>query len=145
MNTDPVTAAKATAAATAATALAVGGASPILGVPADVFLVACAGALFGLAYSGPEFWKRWLSVPEGAPRRRIVWVVLHAIGLAFTLAANAWVAGIGAQALPHVPFMGWTANITPQATAGLLAFGAQHIIPRAMALLGRWLDKRASP
>ena len=44
-------------------------AAPILGIPVDVLLAACAGALFGLAYTKPETWERIMKLPDERPSR----------------------------------------------------------------------------
>ncbi len=79
------------AVATGFTATVVQTQAMILGIPAGVLLVACAGALFGLAYTKPEAWGALLAIPPGTRWRRIGWVLLRASGLLFTLAAVAFV------------------------------------------------------
>lgn len=113
----------------------------VLGVPPSVLLAACAGALFGLAYTPPERWGTLLKIPEGTAWKRRAWVVLRAGGLVFTLVANAFACSWATQAVPHVPLLTFTAGIPAAALAGLLAFGSQHIIPRALQAAVRKLDR----
>lgn len=142
MTTDPVSGAKGVAAGVGMAGIAAGSA-PMLGTTADVLLVACAGALFGLAYTDPELWKRLLAPPDGGQLQRVAMLAARVTGLTFTTAANAWASAISVQVLPHLPMLDWTGNIAPTAAAGAIAFGGQHLIPRALDAGKRWLDGRA--
>ena len=143
MTLEPITASKAAGAAAGVASLAAAG-QTVLGMQADVFLVAAAGALFGLAYTDPKLWARWLAVPAGTWSYRLAWLCLRAGGLAFTLLANAVIASWVTQALPHVPAFAWTASIPPQALGGLLAFASQRLIPKALARGERILDGKGA-
>lgn len=116
----------------------------ILGIPAGVLLAACAGALFGLAYTHPEAWGRLLSIPPGSRLYRIGWVILRASGLLTTLCAIALVSAWAVSVVPHVPMLTWSADVPPIPFAGLLAFAGQRVIPRALAAAERWLDRRSA-
>ena len=138
---DPIIpAAHAAAIATGVTAVAVQTGPLLLGIPAGVLLAACAGALFGLAYTKPEVWARLMAIPDGTRASRFVWVVVRASGLAFTLLGAALACGWAVSAAPHVPGFGWTGEIPPVPLAGLLAFGAQRLIPAALNAASRKLD-----
>lgn len=132
---------KLTAVVTVAAALApaVVAQPDILGIPPGVLLAACAGALFGLAYTPPEAWGRLLAVPAATGWPRYGWIGLRAGGLVFTLLANALACSWAVAALPHLPGMAWAKGIPGMPAAGLLAFAGQHIIPKALDWLGRKL------
>lgn len=141
MTPEPMSVGKAAAAvaATAVTITAVPMApEPVLGIPVDVLLAAAAGALFGLAYTKPETWQRFMALPEGSPYARYGCAALLAIGLLFTLACNALLAGWATEVLPHLPMMKWTANVAPQPLAGILAFAGQFAIPRGIKAVEEW-------
>lgn len=114
------------------------GADPILGIPVDVLLAACAGALFGLAYTRPETWQRIMALPDAKPWRVALFILVRALGLVFTLACNALLAGWVVAILPHLPLAAWTAKIAPQPFAGVLAFAGQFAIPRAIRAIEEW-------
>ena len=141
MSLEPVSAASAAAAlgAAAVTVTAVPiEATPILGIPVDVLLAASAGALFGLAYTKPETWQRFMGLPAGTLAMRIGWTAARAAGLLFVLGCNALLAGWGVDIIPRVPGFGWTAAITAQAFAGVLAFAGQFLIPRGIRAVEDW-------
>lgn len=133
------------AAAATVTPVLVDTAPTILGVPAGVLLAACAGALFGLAYTPPKLWQDLLAIPEGSAAKRATWVAVRSFSLAFTLAANAIASAWAVSAVPHVPGMGWTGGIPPVPAAGLLAFSAQHVIPHALGFIKRKLGHTEPP
>lgn len=118
------------------TAVAVQTGPIFLGIPAGVLLAACAGALFGLAYTKPETWAKLMAIPPGTRMSRVAWIAARACGLAFVLVSAAVASGWTVSAAPHVPGFGWTKDIPPVPFAGLLAFGAQRLIPWALAKLG---------
>lgn len=120
-------------------------ASPILGIPVDVLLAACAGALFGLAYTKPETWERIMKLPEGSPWKRAACLAMRVLGLAFTLGCNALLAGWVIAILPHLPMAAWTAKIAPQPFAGVLAFVGQFTIPRAIRAIEEWRAPWSKP
>lgn len=110
----------------------------VLGIAADTLLAACAGALFGLAYTKPETWQRFMALPDGTLGERVLCATLRGAGLLFTLACNALLAGWCVEILPHLPGMTWTAKITPQPFAGVLAFAGQFTIPKAIRAIEEW-------
>jgi hypothetical protein len=110
----------------------------VLGINADTLLAACAGALFGLAYTKPETWQRFMALPEGTRAERALCAILRGGGLVFTLACNALLAGWLVEILPHLPMLGWTARIAPQPFAGVLAFVGQFTIPKAIRSIEEW-------
>lgn len=114
----------------------------IVGIPSGVLLAACAGALFGLAYTKPEDWGRLVSIPAGTRMVRFGWVALRAFGLLFTLTTIAFVSGWAVSTMPHFPLFAWLAQVPPIPFAGLLAFSGQRIFPRALGAIERWLDRR---
>lgn len=115
-----------------------------LGIGLETLIAATAGALLSLAYSRPDAWGRLLELPQGALGRRAAVAAGRAVGLAFTMAANAVVAAWLVHTLPHVPGFPWVGNIPQPPLAGLLAFGAQHFVPRLLAFGERWIDARAA-
>lgn len=116
----------------------------ILGIPAGVLLAACAGALFGLAYTQPEAWGRLLAIPPGSTLTRAGWIALRACGLLTTLCAIALSSAWSVSVLPHLPGFGWASDVPPVPFAGLLAFTGQRFIPKAIAAGERWLDSRGA-
>lgn len=132
------------AAGAAVTATVITQQTLILGIPAGVALAACAGALFGLAYTNPEAWGRLLAIPAGTRMVRAGWVVLRTGGLLTTLCAIALSSAWSVSVLPHIPFFGWAGDIPPVPFAGLLAFTGQRFIPKAIAAVERWLDSRGA-
>lgn len=111
----------------------------ILGAPVGVLLAAHAGALFGLSQTPPEKWGSLLVIPEGlSPGRRAMAVGRRALGIAFALVANAFACAWTVAWLPH--FVESAKNAPLAAGAGLLAFGGQHLIPRAFKAAGQRLD-----
>lgn len=135
--TDPILpSAQAAGVAAGVTAVAVQTGPIILGIPAAVLLAACAGALFGLAYTRPETWRGLMAIPEGTRGKRLAWLVARGLGLAFVLVSSAVAAGWTVSAAPHVPGFGWTKDMPPVPFAGLLAYGAQRLIPWALGKLG---------
>jgi len=110
----------------------------VLGIAADTLLAACAGALFGLAYTKPETWQRFMALPDGTLGERVLCATLRGAGLLFTLACNALLAGWCVEILPHLPSMTWTAKIAPQPFAGVLAFAGQFTIPKAIRAIDEW-------
>lgn len=139
MSVEPTTAAQVAAGLTAAavTVVPVGG-EVWLGIPSDVLLAASAGALFGLAYTSPDTWRRFMALPSGSRGERAVFVALRTLGLLFTLACNALLAGWAVEILPHLPMAAWTAKIAPQPMAGVLAFAGQFTIPKAIRAIEEW-------
>ena len=103
-----------------------------------MLLASSAGALFGLAYTKPETWERFMAIPQGSLGRRAGFATLRAMALIFTLSANAVVAGWGVDILPHVPLFSWTAKLAPQPFAGVTAFAGQYLIPKGLEAIGSW-------
>lgn len=121
-------------------------ATMVLGIPVDVLLAACAGALFGLAYTKPETWERFMSpIPAKGTAKRSAWIAARVAGLAFTLACNALLAGWVVEIIPHLPMARWTANLAPQPFAGVLAFVGQFTIPRAIQAIDEWRPPWSKP
>lgn len=114
----------------------------ILGIQSGVLFTAVAGALFGLAHTDPERWQRLFRPPTGDVRRDAIFTCLRALAFAFTLAANAVCAAWAVSAFPHFPGMNWALAVPAAPLAGLMAFGSQHLIPRAIAAMTRWLDRK---
>lgn len=110
----------------------------VLGIAADTLLAACAGALFGLAYTKPETWQRFMALPNGSTAQRALWAAVRGGGLLFTLACNALLAGWCVEILPHLPMMAWTSKVAPQPFAGVLAFVGQFTIPKAIRVIEEW-------
>jgi len=140
MTVEPTTAASTAAALTAAAVTVTSvpvDAPQLLGIPADVMLAACAGALFGLAHTKPETWERFMALPEER-LARVACIIIRGAALLFTLACNALLAGWGVDILPHIPGFGWTAKIAPQPFAGVMAFAAQYAIPKGIKALEEW-------
>ena len=111
----------------------------ILGAPVGILLAAHAGALFGLSQTPPEKWGSLLVIPEGLTRAQHALAVLRrGLGIAFALVANAFACSWAVAWLPH--FVESAKNAPLAAGAGLLAFGGQHLIPRAFKAAGQRLD-----
>lgn len=138
MSVEPSTAAQLAGVVTAATVTVVPTGAVWLGIPSDVLLAAAAGALFGLAYTRPETWQRFMALPKGSAAKRALFVAVRALGLVFTLACNALLAGWVVEILPHLPMASWAAKIAPQPFAGVLAFVGQFTIPRAIKAIEDW-------
>lgn len=116
----------------------------ILGAPIGALLAAHAGALFGLSKTPPEQWGSLLAIPGGvAPGARMAAVTRRAVGILFTLVANAFACAWVVAWLPH--FFESAKDAPLAAGAGLLAFGGQHLIPRAFKALGRRVDRWGGP
>lgn len=130
-------------AAAAAGAVATVAPAVILGVEGGTLLAAVAGALFALAYSRPEAWGRLFELPSGTVLQRLLQFSGRAWLLAFSVAANAFIAAWSVSAAPHFPGMAWAAAAPAAPLAGLVAFGAQQLVPKALAAAERWFDSRA--
>lgn len=113
-----------------------------LGIPVGVLLAAYAGALFGLAYTPPEKWGALVKVPAGPALTRYGWISLRAMGMLFTLSGIAVVSAWAVATAPFFPLLKWAEGIPAIPAAGLLAFAGQHIIPRALSAMSRWVDNR---
>ncbi len=113
-----------------------------LGIPVGVLLAAFAGALFGLAYTPPEKWGDLVKVPAGPAIKRYGWISLRACGMLFTLSGIAVVSAWSVATAPFLPLFAWTKGIPAIPAAGLLAFAGQHLIPRALNAMSRWIDGR---
>lgn len=114
----------------------------ILGVPSSVLFTAAAGALFGLAYTDPERWSRLFRASTGSRIHDAAGTLTRALAFAFTLAGNAVASSWAISALPHFPGLQWMHPIPPEPLAGLVAFSSQHVIPRALAAISRWLERK---
>lgn len=114
----------------------------ILGIQSGVLFTAVAGALLGLAHTDPERWRNLFRAPTGDIKRDAIATCLRALAFAFTLMANAICAAWAVSAFPHFPGMNWALAVPAAPLAGLLAFGSQHLIPRAIAAASRWLDRK---
>lgn len=113
-----------------------------LGIPVSVLLAAFAGALFGLAYTPPEKWGALVKVPEGPALKRYGWISLRACGMLFTLSGIAVVSAWAVATAPYLPMLSWAKGIPAIPAAGLLGFAGQHIIPRGLGAISRWMDAR---
>lgn len=127
-----------------AAALATAAVTPeavILGVQTGVLLAGLAGALFGLAYSPPGTLDKLvpdkkLGHMEAAGRASVQLLILI-----FGLLTNAFVAAWVANLIPHMFPMFKAVPHAP--LAGILAFSAQHMIPKAFAAGEKFLNRRA--
>jgi len=137
------TGAKAVGAVAGVTAVTVGTHPVFLGIPSDVLLAAFAGAMFGLAYTKPEAWGKLLDIPPGSALRRAGWLLLRSGGVAFTLSSIALASAWSVAVAPHFPMLEWTGEVPPIPLAGLLAYGGQRLIPKALDAGSRWFDRRA--
>jgi hypothetical protein len=135
--------AKAVGAAAGITAVTLNAHPVFLGIPSDVLLAAFAGAMFGLAYTRPEAWGTLLDIPAGSTAKRAGWLLLRTGGVAFTLSSIAIASAWAIAVAPHFPLLTWTGDVPPIPLAGLLAYGGQRLIPKALEAGGRWLDRRA--
>lgn len=115
----------------------------LLGIPSDVLLAAFCGAMLGLGYTKPEAWGQLLSIPAGSRLKQIGWLLLRSGGIAFTVTTVAVVSAWSVAAAPHVPMLNWTGDIPPIPLVGLLSFGGQTLIPRALEAGARWFDRRS--
>jgi hypothetical protein len=114
----------------------------ILGIQSGVLFTAVAGALFGLAHTDPERWQKLFRPPTGDKLRDAAGTCFRALSFAFALIANAVCSAWAISAFPHFPGMGWAHAVPAAPLAGLVAFGSQHFIPRAIAAATRWLDRK---
>jgi hypothetical protein len=135
---------------TAWLALTLQGQADVLGASPAMLLAAMAGALFGLSQKKPRVLARLQSqlavTPAEAYGRRSVLVLVGGFGLMFVLVTNAFVSSWTAVAAPHVPLLASLIGGVPEIPrAGLIGFGAQLLIPKALAAAGRWLDTRGKP
>lgn len=137
------TGAKAVGAAAGVTAVTLNAHPVFLGIPSDVLLAAFAGAMFGLAYTRPEAWGTLLDIPPGSTAKRAGWLLLRTSGVAFTLSSIAIASAWAIAVAPHFPLLTWTGDVPPIPLAGLLAYGGQRLIPKALEAGGRWLDRRS--
>ncbi len=139
---DPATIAK-----TLGAAGGVAAAAPVVvifGVELGMLTAAAVGALLSLAYSRPAAVTPKKPLPESPPFKRLLVLAGRASAMAFTLTALAIVSAWTAMALPHVPGGGWAAKLPAEPFAGLLAFGGQYVLPRALALANSWVAARVT-
>lgn len=113
----------------------------ILGIGTNILLAALAGALFGLAYSPPGTIHKILPHKALGRYEAAGHVSVQLLLIIFGLCANAVIASWVAQIAPHL--FSILKPVPHAAFAGVLAFGAQHLIPKAFAAAGGWLEKRA--
>lgn len=107
------------------------------GLPVDVLLWACAGALASLAFTKPEAWSDF----EHAASWKMK--LLAACEVAFTLAVNAFVTTLAVIALPHIPVVGpYIDKVPSMALAGLGAAFFQPLLRGGSAALGRWVRSK---
>lgn len=130
-------------AALGAVAAAVAAASPvppeILGAPLPLLLAAFAGALFALAQTPPAKWGSLLSLPTGFTGwQRYVAGIGRGAGIMLALTSVAFVSAWTLALAPHFWVKLKDAPLAPG--AGLVAYGFQHVVPRAFAALGRRID-----
>lgn len=124
--------------ACAAAAIASSAGLPLLDLGLGV-----AGAFFGLAYTPPVHWGKWLDIPVGRPQWvSVLYWVRRILMVAFLLSATALVMTGFAQVIQHFPLMGWWGPIPTPTRSLLLSFVGQYLIPRGFRFAGRWVDNR---
>lgn len=134
--------AEAGAASSAVASIVVAAQPTILGIGSALLLACLAGSLFGLAHTRPEAWGRLIALPDGTRLKRLGWLVLRAFGLLFTVAAVAVFCGWAVSLLPHTPGFAWLKDVPPVPMGGLLAYGGQRWIPRALGAVDRLIERR---
>ena len=122
--------------ACAAAALATSAGLPLLDLGLGI-----ASAFFGLAYTPPVHWGKWLDIPPGVPQwLSVLYWVRRIVMVAFLLAATALVMTALAQIIHHFPFMGWWGPVPTPTRSVLFCFAGQYLIPRLLKLGGRLVD-----
>ncbi len=125
---------------TAATAAAVTQ-EQVFGIPSSVLLASFVGAFLGLAYSPPETWARLIPDKNSRWYMAATKVSFQLFGLTFSITANGIVSGWVVVSAPA--FFKLAASVPVEPAAGLLAFAAQHLIPKVFVAAGVWLETRA--
>lgn len=107
------------------------------GLPVDVLMWACAGAIASLAYMKPDGWAQ-IGTAHGALMKATLM-----LAVAFTLAVNAFLTTLFVMALPHVPMVGtFISEVPPMALAGLGSAFFQPLLRGGGAALGRWVRSK---
>lgn len=114
-----------------------------IGLPVVDLAAGITGAFFGLAFTPPVHWGKWLDVPTNVPHwMSVLYWARRIVMVAFILAAVTVVMTGLAQVIHLFPLMGWWAEIKTPLRALLLCSVGQYVLPRGLKLIGRFIDNK---
>lgn len=117
---------------------------PMLGAHTDVLMLACIGALIGLAFTKPDVWAGLAPVESSPVLVRLARFLSRAVSLSLLVAGAALISAWLAEHV--VPLAAarfgyeWVADIQPRILAGLFAAAGPTVVPVLWGFAKRWLS-----